>query len=159
LKTAQTLLETGPARGAGAAAVGLVEGRLVYDRQRERLRERGERFTDFDVERVVLEDARSCDEEEPAARPEERRRRSHQPTSAVAGSVRRLGGSASWPSRRSFAARTNAANSGCGRIGRDFSSGWNWQPRNQGWSGISMISTRLPSGETPLNRIPCSARM
>ena len=28
----------------------------------------------------------------------------------------------------------NALNSGCGSSGFDLNSGWNWQPRNQGWS-------------------------
>ena len=28
-----------------------------------------------------------------------------------------------------------AAKSGCGSSGLDLNSGWNWQPRNQGWSG------------------------
>ena len=36
-------------------------------------------------------------------------------------------------------------------MGPDLNSGWNWQPRNQGWSGNSTISTRLPSGDRPLN--------
>src|SRR5208282_5795595 len=35
----------------------------------------------------------------------------------------------------------NAANSGCGSNGLDLNSGWNWQPRNQGWLGASTIST------------------
>src|SRR5260370_3078228 len=34
-----------------------------------------------------------------------------------------------------------AAKSGCGSRGLDLNSGWNWQPRNQGWFGASMIST------------------
>ena len=28
-----------------------------------------------------------------------------------------------------------AAKSGCGSSGLDLNSGWNWQPRNQGWFG------------------------
>src|SRR6185437_10354165 len=38
------------------------------------------------------------------------------------------------------AAAMNDVNSGCGASGRDFNSGWNWTPMNQGCSGISMIS-------------------
>ena len=45
-------------------------------------------------------------------------------------------------------------NSGCGRIGFDLNSGWNWQARNHGWSGISTISTNLPSGVTPVTTRP-----
>ena len=41
------------------------------------------------------------------------------------------------------------ANSGCGSKGRDFSSGWNCTPMNQGWSGSSMISGSRPSGDRP----------
>ena len=41
------------------------------------------------------------------------------------------------------------ANSGCGSKGRDFSSGWNCTPMNQGWSGISTISGNSPSGDKP----------
>ena len=33
-------------------------------------------------------------------------------------------------------------------------SGWNWHPRNQGWPFISMISTRVPSGEMPDTIMP-----
>ena len=42
-----------------------------------------------------------------------------------------------------------AANSGCGSNGRDFSSGWNWTPTNQGWSASSKISGSTPSGDRP----------
>src|SRR5260370_12410124 len=41
----------------------------------------------------------------------------------------------------SSAAPMKAAKSGCGSSGLDLNSGWNWQPRNQGCSGASMIST------------------
>ena len=44
-------------------------------------------------------------------------------------------------SRCFSAAPMNAVNSGCGSSGFDLNSGWNWQPRNQGWSAISQIST------------------
>ena len=46
----------------------------------------------------------------------------------------------------------NEANSGCGSNGRDFSSGWNCTPINQGWSSYSMISGRMPSGDMPEQR-------
>lgn len=31
-----------------------------------------------------------------------------------------------------LAAAMNSRNSGCGAMGRDLNSGWNWQPKNQG---------------------------
>jgi hypothetical protein len=59
----------------------------------------------------------------------------------------------------STAAPMNEANSGCGSNGRDFSSGWNCTPMNQGWSVNSMISGKMPSGYMPQNRMPrCSSR-
>src|ERR1041384_6999016 len=45
------------------------------------------------------------------------------------------------------AAAMNDANSGCGSNGRDFSSGWNCTPTNQGWSSYFTISGRIPSGD------------
>src|SRR4051794_12708474 len=39
------------------------------------------------------------------------------------------------------AAAMNERNSGCGALGRERYSGWNWQPRNHGWSSSSTIST------------------
>src|SRR5581483_11106750 len=48
---------------------------------------------------------------------------------------------------RTIAASMNEANSGCGSNGRDFSSGWNCTPMNQGWSSYSTISGRMPSGQ------------
>ena len=48
-------------------------------------------------------------------------------------------------------------NSGCGANGRDFSSGWNCTPMNQGWSSSSMISGNCPSGDMPEKRMPCFA--
>ena len=43
------------------------------------------------------------------------------------------------------------ANSGCGSKGRDFSSGWNCTPMNQGWSASSTVSGSRPSGDMPAN--------
>ena len=43
-------------------------------------------------------------------------------------------------------------------MGRDFSSGWNCTPTNQGWPGSSTISGRRPSGDMPEKRSPaCSS--
>ncbi len=48
-----------------------------------------------------------------------------------------------------FAARINSRNSGWARLGRDFSSGWNWHAANQGCPGSSTTSTSRPSGDRP----------
>ena len=50
----------------------------------------------------------------------------------------------------------NALNSGCGSIGLDLNSGWNWQPRYHGWSAISQISTYVLSGVSPVMRNPAA---
>src|SRR5260370_40971920 len=55
------------------------------------------------------------------------------------------------------AAPTKPANKGGGREGRDLSSGWNWQPTNQGRAGSSVISTNAPAGDRPEDRRPYSA--
>ena len=55
------------------------------------------------------------------------------------------------------AAPTKDAEQRMRREGRDFSSGWNCTPMNQGWSGISMISGRRRSGDQPETTKPCSA--
>ena len=52
------------------------------------------------------------------------------------------------------AAAMKPEKSGCGRVGRDLSSGWNWQPMNHGCYASSTISTSEPSGESPLSFIP-----
>ena len=54
-------------------------------------------------------------------------------------------------------ARINSRNKGWGFMGRDLNSGWNWHPRNQGWSLSSTISTSSPSGEVPLMTSPFSS--
>jgi Protein of unknown function (DUF1214) len=56
----------------------------------------------------------------------------------------------------STAAPMKEAKSGCGSKGRDFSSGWNCTPMNQGWSGISTISGNSPSGESPEKPQACA---
>ena len=57
-----------------------------------------------------------------------------------------------------MAASTNPRNSGCGRLGLDFNSGWACVAIYQGCSGISTISTIRPSGESPHSFMPCSVR-
>src|ERR1035438_8508729 len=63
------------------------------------------------------------------------------------------------PIRCLCAAPIKAANSGWGSIGLDLNSGWNWHPRNHGWSGISQISTYTASGVCPVRRKPPSVRI
>src|SRR5438046_1390444 len=54
------------------------------------------------------------------------------------------------------AAPMKPANKGWGRVGRDCSSGWNWQPMYHGCVCSSTISTSEPSGDKPLRFKPCS---
>ena len=48
------------------------------------------------------------------------------------------------------AALTNPKKRGWGWLGRERNSGWNWVAIKKGWLGISIISTKRPSGEVPL---------
>ena len=75
---------------------------------------------------IVFELARAGNEEERVAREAVR----HQARTVAACGA----GSCSARRRRlaPTAAATKPANKGCGRVGRDCSSGWNWQPTNQG---------------------------
>src|SRR5258706_15471009 len=54
------------------------------------------------------------------------------------------------------AARMKSLKSGCGAVGLLLNSGWNWPPRNQGWSASSIISTNFRSGDMPQKIIPPS---
>ena len=79
-------------------------------------------------------------------RPAPSARRSRRAPAAAAPARRRA-----W--RRS-AAPMKPANSGCGRVGRDLSSGWNWQPMNQDGRAARSISTSPPSGDRPAEPQP-----
>src|SRR5262245_39200881 len=57
-----------------------------------------------------------------------------------------------------YAASTNEANSGCGLVGLERNSGWNWTARYHGCPGNSAISANLPSGDRPVIFRPCWAR-
>src|SRR5690606_7956352 len=57
----------------------------------------------------------------------------------------------------SLAASMKLAKRGWGSKGRDFSSGWNCTPMNQGWSVRSTISGSLPSGEVPEKSRPLAS--
>ena len=135
IERGEPLVEPGPAARAGVRAIGLVEARLEDDSARHALGEPREVLADAQVERVVLEHTRTGDEEERVA-PERRGTRQSRGLTSD-------GAPASSRARRfaAAAAAMKPANSGCGRVGRDCSSGWNWQPMNHGWSGSSTIST------------------
>src|SRR5690606_2300685 len=158
--------EARPARRVDSAAVRLVEGRLEHDREPEILADPGERLGDPEVQSILLQDARSGDQEERGAGAKQigharrhrrgLRRGHHCPTPTASVRDPDPSSGTAMP-RRSIAARMNETKSGCGLIGLDFSSGWNWHPMNHGCSGSSIISTRLPSGERPLKRSPYSA--
>ena len=82
-------------------------------------------FGDAEVERIILEHTRAGDEKQRVTAKE----RGHVQSAASTSDdprdadVRRLAPTA---------AATKPANNGCGRVGRDWSSGWNWQPMNHG---------------------------
>ena len=60
-------------------------------------------------------------------------------------------------SQGALAARMKSLKSGWQAKGFDFNSGWNWHPRNQGWSSCSsMISTNFRSGDIPAKDMPAS---
>ena len=61
--------------------------------------------------------------------------------------------------RLSNDAPTNALINRCGRVGREINSGWNWQPTKNLFSGISTISTKRLSGETPEKTIPSASKI
>ena len=52
------------------------------------------------------------------------------------------------------AALTNAVNKGCPLRGLEVNSGWNWQAKNQGWFGSSMVSTKRsrPADTPPMTK-------
>src|SRR5206468_2890976 len=140
---AESRFHAGAARRVQAGAIRLVVGRLVDDADAELDRQLGERFTDAHAEVVGFDDAGARDEKRAALPSEPRRHQSVSPANSRDGSARR------WSLLYASAAPTKPANSGCGCIGRDFSSGWNWQPMNQGCSGSSIISTSEPSVDNP----------
>src|SRR5262249_44929278 len=50
---------------------------------------------------------------------------------------------------RREAAVTDAESRGCGGVGFDVKSGWNWTARYQAWLGSSAVATHLPPGARP----------
>ena len=120
LQGLEAAIEARAAGGLEPGAVGFVVGRLVYDVQPQAGLQVRQRFRDAQVQVVRLDDARPRDQERGLSEV------AH-PTVASARST-----AAARRRRWASAAPTKLANSGCGRVGRDFSSGWNWQPTYQG---------------------------
>jgi len=106
--------------------VGLVEASLVNDAARDSLSEPSKMIRNAQIERVVFHDARSRNEKELTCS----QKTGHRDPTADTWLI------ASRPSPRARLARcaaaTKPAKSGCGRVGRERSSGWNWQPTNHG---------------------------
>ena len=125
IERGESLVQPGTAKRPGVRAVGLVEARLEDDAARDALREPREMLRDSQVEAVVLEHARARDEEQRIT-PEARSRHDGDALTSF--------GAATDAARRLAlaAAAMKPAKSGCGRVGRDCSSGWNWQPTNHG---------------------------
>src|SRR5207253_1374287 len=122
--------ETGiDARAAGGARVGsirLVEARLEDHATRNQWSDLGQVVGDAEVQVIGLEHARSGNEKQLVLR-KERHDQSAASTSVPDDlpDARRV--------RFAFsAAAMKPANSGCGLVGRDCSSGWNWHPMNHG---------------------------
>src|SRR6185295_8373282 len=136
----QPLRQPRPAERLAAGAVGLVVGALEEERHRVARADVLQEARVAQHHLPGLDDVRTGDDEERPARAD-----------LVAAELDHL-----CTSLWSSAARMNPANSGCGANGRDFSSGWNWQPTKNGWSASSIISTRLSSGLCPENTSPCS---
>src|SRR6185369_9128848 len=67
----------------------------------------------------------------------------------ICGSDSSAEGSGTRPPACSNAAPTKSRNSGAGRSGRDLNSGWNCDATKNGWSSISMISSRRTAGDVP----------
>src|SRR5690606_40267438 len=118
LEPLQTVLETRSARRARTAPVRLVERRLEHDRYARPHAQLRERLGDAQIQRVVLQHARSRNQEEAAV---EQGVTTHPCTA----SAMRLWTPLRCESRRATAAAMNALNRGCAPVGRDFSSGWN----------------------------------
>ena len=65
------------------------------------------------------------------------------------GADKEIGNSSEWLLLLN-AAWTNPKKRGWGLLGRERNSGWNWVAIKNGCSGISIISTKRPSGDVPL---------
>src|SRR4051812_21666876 len=149
LESAKPFVQARPPAGPQSRAVGLIEAGFEAHRNTEIVLEPREYLGHPGQHVAGLDHARPGDEEGRAPEGPRHQRELRASSSAAA----RAGAAA----RRRSAAAMKPANSGCGRVGRDFSSGWNWQPMNQAWSGSSITSTNPPSGDCPESRSPYSA--
>ena len=142
LEHAQALLQAGPAKRSLAGAIGFVERRFENDRNAARARNRGQPLGVAQTGLGAFDHARPRDQHEARAAENHRARRYLPFAHDTALSARTLAErSGAVSARRTTAARMSPRNSGWQSHGRERNSGWNWQPRNHGWPGSSMIST------------------
>src|SRR5262249_31327365 len=142
LEHAQPLVQAGPAKRGLASAVGLVERRLENDHNAACARNRGQPLGMPQAMLGTFDHAWPRDQYDP------RTAENHtadcylalaHDTALTGRTFAERSGAVS--ARRTTAARSNPRNSGWQSHGRERSSGWNWQPRNHGWPGSSIIST------------------
>ena len=123
LQRPKPLVQPGPRLALEPGAVRLVEAGLEADRDAEVVLDARQLFGHRGQHVAGLDHTGPGDEKRSAPEGPAHQRVLRASSSAAA----RAGAAA----RRRMAAAMNPANSGCGRVGRDFSSGWNWQPMNQ----------------------------
>src|SRR5579859_2100265 len=151
-KYSESLFEARAAKSREAGAIGLVEGSLKDKRPgdlADGLRHEMHVLFRFDHARPGNQGNRRATSEQEAFPPragqlyrlwighQDQSRREYSRTCSNAPprrAERRL-------CRCSWDAPMKDRNSGCGSMGFDLNSGWNWQPRYHGWSAISQIST------------------
>src|SRR5690606_27045257 len=134
-------------------------GRLEDQRHAQLARERGETLGVPQRRVAALDDARAGDDRERRAAADAERSDLDPPAHLPDPAAATLDSSSGWcpdtRSRWSIAARMKLLKIGWQSSGRDLNSGWNWLARNHGWLGSSIISTSLPSGDSPENTSPC----
>src|SRR5439155_3166609 len=128
LQRGQSGLQSRSALAREAGAVSLVEAGLEADSHLQHLRQARQPIGDPEQATIRLDHARPRDQERAVlyclAREAPRTHRVVAPTSVD----RVLGDASRWPKACRLAASMKDAKSGWGRVGRDLSSGWNWQP-------------------------------
>src|SRR5260221_488893 len=134
----EPFIEPRSAKRAGVGAIGLVEARLEDDAARHTIRELRQMLCHAKIQRIILEHAWAGDEKQRVA-----------PKSCLAHECAGAAWAAAprtlWRLRADAAAALKPANSGWGRVGRDWSSGGDWLPMNQGCACSATISTTCPS--------------
>ena len=165
VEDAQALLHARTAKRRVRTAVGLVVRRLEDERNCERRADRLQLAGDIHLQLPRFDDARTGDQEQRPVQPDvvaaqdhRRHRRIAQrpgggrPAETSQASMRYATSLATARGAASFArcccssaAFTKLMKSGWPRRGLDVNSGWNWQPKNHGWLGSSIISTKSPA--------------